>query len=72
MTDQTAHLVRSIGALVNGCDSESVMEALGALTISIIVGGAEDRAHAEAMAERFAENVVDCVSDALDQQEGRS
>tara|TARA_R110002020_G_scaffold471284_1_gene698259 strand:+ start:43514 stop:43732 length:219 start_codon:yes stop_codon:yes gene_type:complete len=72
MTDQTAHLVRSIAAVVNGCESESVMEALGAVTISVIVGGAEDRFDAEEMAEKFAENIVACVGDALDQQEGRS
>jgi len=60
-------LVNAIGAVLHGCDHDAVISALGAVTLLAIVNSAENRSDAEAMAEEFAEVIIDAVGDAMDE-----
>ena len=60
-------LVNAIGAVLHGCDHDAVISALGTVTLLAIVNSAENRSDAEAMAEEFAEVIIDAVGDAMDE-----
>nr|CAD6412753.1 hypothetical protein REQ54_01058 [Rhizobium sp. Q54] len=59
-------LVKALGAVLHGCKHDSVMSALGTVTLLAIVDCAEDRDEAEAMAEEFAEVITEAVAEAMD------
>ena len=61
-------LVKAISAVMHGCQHDTVMSALGTVTLLAIMDCAEDRNEAEAMAEEFAEVITEAVGEALDRE----